>query len=250
VSPVILGREAEAGVLEGAFDAAADRMPQVVLVGAEAGGGKSRLVSEFTARVRDRALVLDGGCVPLGAAGLPYAPVTAALRGLVRDRGAGWITGLLPGGDAGELTVLVPELGSLPSGGDPEVARGRLFGLVLVLLEQLAAEQPVVLVIEDLHWTNRSTGELLAFLVSNLRQAAVLLVATFRSDELGQAGPVRRLLAELGRLDGVTRLELERLPRAQVAAQLEAILGRPPDPAIVRAVYERGGGTRCSPRFC
>jgi hypothetical protein len=65
VSPVIVGREAEAGVLAGAFDAAADRMPQVVLVWAEAGGGKSRLVSEFTARVRDRALVLAGGCVPL-----------------------------------------------------------------------------------------------------------------------------------------------------------------------------------------
>ncbi len=242
VSPVIVGREAEAGVLEGAFNAAADRMPQVVLVGAEAGGGKSRLVSEFTARVRDRALVLAGGCVPLGAAGLPYTPITAALRGLVRERGAGWITGLLPGGDVGELAALVPELGTLSSSGDPEMARGRLFGLVLVLLEQLAAEQPVVLVIEDLHWTDRSTGELLAFLVRNLRQAAVLLLATFRSDELGRAGPVRRLLAELGRLDGVTRLELERLPRAQVAAQLEAILGRPPDPAIVRAVYERGGG--------
>ena len=242
VSPVIVGREAEAGVLAGAFDAAADRMPQVVLVGAEAGGGKSRLVSEFTARVRDRALVLAGGCVPLGAAGLPYAPITAALRGLVRERGAAWIAGLLPGGDVGELAALVPELGSLTSGGDPEVARGRLFGLVLVLLEQLAAEQPVVLVIEDLHWTDQSTGELLAFLVRNLREAAVLLVATFRSDELGQAGPVRRLVAELGRLDGVTRLELERLPRGQVAAQLEAILGQPPDPAIVRKVYERGGG--------
>jgi DNA-binding CsgD family transcriptional regulator/tetratricopeptide (TPR) repeat protein len=239
---VIVGREVEAGVLEGAFGAAVDGMPQVVLVGAEAGGGKSRLVSEFTARVRDRALVLYGGCVPLGAAGLPYAPINAALRGLVRDRGAGRIRGLLPGGDAGELTVLVPELGSLRPGGDPEVARGRLFGLVLVLLEQLAAQQPVILVIEDLHWTDRSTGELLAFLVRNLRQAAVLLVVTFRSDELGQAGPVRRLLAELGRLDGVTRLELERLPRAQVAAQLEAILGRPPDPAIARAVFERGGG--------
>ena len=242
VSPVLVGREAEAGVLEGAFEAAAAGMAQVLLVGAEAGGGKSRLVSEFTTQVRDRALVLAGGCVVLGAAGLPYAPITAALRDLVRERGAGGVTGLLPGGDAGELAALVPELGFLSSGGDPEMARGRLFGLVLVLLEQLAAKQPVVLVIEDLHWADRSTGELLAFLVRNLRQAAVLLVATFRSDELGQAGPVRRLLAELGRLDGVTRLELERLSRGQVAAQLEAILGRPPDLAVASAVYERGGG--------
>ena len=239
---MFVGREAEAGVLEGAFEAAAGGLPQVVLVGAEAGGGKSRLVSEFTAGVRGRALVLAGGCVVLGAAGLPYAPITAALRELVRNRGVDGTTGLLPGGDAGELAALVPELGSLSSGGDPEMARGRLFGLVLVLLERLAADQPLVVVIEDLHWADRSTGELLAFLARNLRQAAVLLVATFRSDELGQAGPVRRLLAELGRLDGVTRLELERLSRGQVAAQLEAILGRSPDPAVVTAVYERGGG--------
>ena len=102
------------------------------------------------------------------------------------------------------------------------MARGRLFGLLLMLLEQLAARQPLVLVIEDLHWADRSTGELLAFLVRNLRQAAVLLVATFRSDELGQAGPVRRLLAELGRLDGVTRLELGRLSSSEVTAQLAA----------------------------
>ena len=88
----------------------------------------------------------------------------------------------------------------------------------------------LVLVIEDVHWADRSTGELLAFLVRNLRQAAVLLVVTFRSDELGQAGPVRRLLAELGRMDGVTRLELARLSRGQVAAQLEGILGRPAGP--------------------
>ncbi len=239
---MLVGREAEVGVLEGAFQAAAGGMAQVLLVGAEAGGGKSRLVSEFTTQVRDRALVLAGACVVLGAAGLPFAPVTAALRDLVRERGAGGVTGLLPGGDAGELAALVPELGPLSSGGDPEMARGRLFGLVLVLLERLAAKQPVVLVIEDLHWADRSTGELLAFLVRNLRQAAVLLVATFRSDELSQAVPVRRLLAELGRLDGVTRMELERLSRGQVAAQLEAILGRPPDPAVASAVYERGGG--------
>jgi len=242
VSPVLVGRKAEAGLLEGAFEAAAGGMPQVVLVGAEAGGGKTRLVTEFASQVRDRALVLAGGCVVLGAAGLPYAPITAALRELVRERGVDGTTGLLPGGDAGDLAALVPELGSPSSGGDPEMARGRLFGLVLVLLEQLAAKQPLVLVIEDLHWADRSTGELLAFLVRNLRQAAVLLVATFRSDELGQAGPVRRLLAELGRLDGVTRLELERLSRGQVAAQLEAILGRPPDPAVATAAYERGGG--------
>jgi len=122
------------------------------------------------------------------------------------------------------------------------MARGRLFGMLLVLLEQLAARQPLVLVIEDVHWADRSTGELLAFLVRNLGQAAVVLVVTCRSDELGQSRPVRRLLAELGRLEGVTRLELKRLSRGQVAAQLAGILGRQPDPGVATAVHERGGG--------
>jgi hypothetical protein len=80
---------------------------------------------------------------------LPYAPIVTALRGLVRERGVAEVTALLPGGDAGELAALVPELGSPPAGGDPEMAQGRLFGLLLVLLEQLAAKQTLVLVIED-----------------------------------------------------------------------------------------------------
>ncbi|MBO0815265.1 MAG: AAA family ATPase [Actinobacteria bacterium] len=108
VSPVLVGREADLGALRDAFEAAAAGRPQVVLVGAEAGGGKSRLVSEFAAQVRGRARVLAGGCVDLGAAGLPYAPFTAAVRHLVRDLGAGEVRGLLPGGSAGELAGLVP----------------------------------------------------------------------------------------------------------------------------------------------
>ncbi len=167
---------------------------------------------------------------------------TAALRDLVREQGPAEVTGLLPGHDAGELAGLLPELGSPPAGGDPEMARGRLFGLLLTLVERLAGTQPLVLVIEDLHWADRSTGELLAFLAGNLRQAAVLRVVTFSPDDLARAGPLRRLLAGLGSLEGVTRLELARLYRRQVAAQLEAILGRPAEPAVTAAVFERGGG--------
>ena len=235
-----MGREAEIERLMGALDELAGATPGTVLLGAEAGGGKSRLVAEFTERVRDRKLVLAGGCVDLGTAGLPFAPFTAALRALVRELGASEVTGLLPGGTAGELAGLVPELGSPPADGDPEMARGRLFGLLLILLEQLAARQPLVLVIEDLHWADRSTGELLAFLVRNLRQAAVLLVATFRSDELGQAGAAAAGRAgPPGRGDpaGTGAVVQQRGDRPA-----GGILGRPPDPAVATAVYERGGG--------
>ena len=226
---MLVGRETELETLMGLLGEVSGGTPGTVLLGAEAGGGKSRLVAEFTSRVGDRALVLAGGCVDLGATGLPYAPFTAALRELVRQRGAGEVAGLLPGGAAGELASLLPELGSPPAEGDPEMSRGRLFGLVLTLLERLACERPLVLVIEDVHWADRSSGDLLAFLVRNLRHGPVLLVVTFRSDELDGAPGLGRLVAELGRMDGVMRLQLARLSRGQVAAQLEGILGRAVD---------------------
>jgi hypothetical protein len=199
-------------------------------------------VAEFTKQVRDRALVLAGGCVDLGAADLPYAPFTAALRDLVRQRGPAEVAGLLPGNGPRELARLLPELGSPATDSDPEMTRGRLFGALLTLLDRLAGQRPLVLVIEDLHWTDRSTGDLLAFLVRNLPDDPVLLVVTFRSDEVDDAPGLARLLAELGRMDGASRLELTRLSRGQVAAQLEGILGRPADPALAGAVYQRGGG--------
>jgi DNA-binding CsgD family transcriptional regulator len=239
VSPVFTGREDELAVLAGAFEAAAAGTPATVLVGAEAGGGKSRLVLEFTERLGERAVVLTGGCVELSAADLPYAPFAAALRELVRGRGTAEVAGLLPGQRAGALAALLPEFGSPPDA-DPETARVRLFELLLALLEALADQRPTVLVVEDTHWADRPTCDLLSFLVRNLRQAAVLILVTFRSDSLDHLQ--RRLLAGLERMTGVTRLELPRLSRDQVAVQLEGMLGYPPPPAVTGAVYARGGG--------
>ena len=242
VSPVLAGRAGELAVLTEAFDAAAGGKPATVLVGGEAGGGKSRLTAEFAARVQDRAVVLAGGCVELAAGGLPYAPFAAALRELVRARGAAEVAALLPGQTAGELALLLPGFGAPPPGRDPQTARARLFELLLALAEALAAERPLVLVVEDVHWADRETCDLLSFLVRNLRDAAVLIVVTFRSEGLDRDHPLRRLLAGLERMDGVTRLELPRLSRGQVAEQLAGILGRAPRPPLLDAVYARGGG--------
>jgi DNA-binding CsgD family transcriptional regulator len=241
-SPVFAGRAAEFRLLERALDAVTSGTAGAVLIGAEAGGGKSRLVSEFTGRVRDRALVLAGGCVEVSPAGLPYAPFTALLRELVRSRGAAEVAALLPGWETAALAVLLPEFGALPSGDDPEMSRARLFETLLALFEAVAEQQPLVLVVEDAHWADRATCDLLSFLVRNLRQAPVLFIVTFRSDDPGGALLLRPLLAGLGRMEGVWRVELDRLSRDQVAAQLAGILGRPPEPALTNAVYRRGGG--------
>jgi DNA-binding CsgD family transcriptional regulator/tetratricopeptide (TPR) repeat protein len=241
-SPVFAGRVAELAALHHAFAKAASGTPSTVLIGAEPGDGKTRLVGEFARAVQDKALLLTGGCVDLTVAGLPYTPFTAMLRGLVRARGADAVTALLPGGQAGELAGLLPELGPPPSGGDPGLGTARLFGAVLTLLEALAEQGSLVIVVEDLHWADQPTSDLLGFLVASLRDAAILVLATFRSDEV-EADPLRLLLPRLDRMAGVSRIELGPLTRAEVTAQLTGILGRIPEPRLVNAVYERGQGS-------
>ena len=105
-SPVLVGRAAEIAALEAAFDAVRQGGPAAVLIGGEAGVGKTRLLSEFADGARAAgARVLTGGCLELGADGLPYGPFTAILRDLVREVGAGQIASMLgvPGGGSGTI---------------------------------------------------------------------------------------------------------------------------------------------------
>jgi hypothetical protein len=262
--PTFVGRRAESARLAAALDRATAATPTVVLVGGEAGVGKSRLVGELAAGARAAgATVLAGGCVERGGEGLPFAPVAAALRMLAGGLGDAELATLVPQPARSGLARLLPELGppaagggagggswpgAAPAGGeaalpaDPGAGQRRLFGLLLDLLRRLAARRPTVLVVEDLHWADRSTRDLLAFLVRNLRRERVLLVCTHRSDELHRRHPLRPLLAELERDRRVERLELGRFDRGEVAAQLTGILGVAPAARLVERVHARSGG--------
>ena len=242
VSPAFVGRETELSTLDDACERARGGTPGAVLLGAEAGGGKTRLIGEFAGRVREDVLVLIGGCLELSTAGFPYAPFTAALRQLVREAGAAEIAALMPRDGARDLARLLPEFGEPPADRDPDSARARLFEQMLVLLERLAESRPLVLVIEDAHWADRSTRDLLVFLLRNLRHTSVLLIITFRSDELHRGHPMRSVIAELERIEGVVRLDLPRLTRTETAGQLAGILGHVPEPRLVEMVYERSSG--------
>src|SRR5262249_8906762 len=156
---------AELALLESALGVVASGTAGTVLVGAEAGAGKSRLISEVEAKGCDRAPGLSGGCVDMSAAALPHAATPAVLRKSPRSGGAAEVAALLSGSQAAELAVLLPEFGEQPSGGDPAMMRARLFEALLTLFEVLAEEQPLVLVVEDAHWADRSTCDLLTFLV-------------------------------------------------------------------------------------
>jgi DNA-binding CsgD family transcriptional regulator len=282
-SPTFVGRTEELARLAAAGERAAAGTPTVVVVGGEAGVGKTRLAGELMASARAAgATVLAGGCVELGGEGVPFAPLIEALRGFVADLDGPALTRLLPGRSRVELARLLPELapagtdpagtdpaGTDPAGTDPGWRRvprwgsvpdpetgdaglsttpgpftdqGRLFELLLGLLERLGEERPAVLVVEDLHWADRSTRDLLAFLHRNLRRGRLLLMLTYRSDELHRRHPLRPFLAELDRDRRVERLELARFGRAEVAAQLAGIHGAPVAAELATRIHARSGG--------
>jgi ATP/maltotriose-dependent transcriptional regulator MalT len=247
-SPTFVGRAAELRLLDEARRRAASGRSAVVVVGGEAGVGKTRLVDELIRRCQaEDVRVLVGGCIELGEEGVPFAPVVAALQGMLRgmdpDAARQWI-----GHGRGDLARLLPELGGPPAGDGRAVgaeltsAQGRLFELLLDLVERIAAERPTVLVLEDLHWADQSTRDLLGFLVRGLRRPGLLLVLTYRTDELHRRHPLRPFLAELERIRWVQRVELRRFDRAELVAQLTGILGEPPGADLVDEVFERAQG--------
>ncbi|MFI0483934.1 AAA family ATPase [Actinomadura sp. 9N215] len=241
MSPVLVGRSAELAELADALAAA----PGAVLLGGDAGLGKTRLIREFTTAVDgERARVLTGGCLELGSDGLPFAPFTTVLRNLVRDIGIDGVAGLVPRGDTGCLARLLPEFGEPESDAASGEERARLFEVMLTLLERLAERGPVVLVIEDAHWADRSTRDLLAFLIRNLGTVPVLIVVTYRSDELHRTHPLRALLAGLERVERVRRLTIEPLTRADVADLVIELLGdrQPPPAGLVDRIAARSEG--------
>jgi DNA-binding NarL/FixJ family response regulator len=230
--------------LDAAFASARQGGPSAVLLGGEAGVGKSRLVSEFGhAAASAGARVLTGGCLELGTDGLPFAPFTAVLRDLVHEMGADAVASMLPGRTTRGLARLLPELGEPDTGGDPAEARARLFEEVLRALEHLTRHSPVVLVIEDAHWADRSSRDLLTFLIGNQRAlSGLLIVVTYRSDELHRTHPLRPLLASLDRIAWVERIELPRLTRNDTGELVVRILGREPASDLADALYHRSEG--------
>ncbi len=241
-----VGRTEELALLLDLLARAAAGESLVALVGGEAGVGKTRLADQLAICAHEQGVrVLRGGCVPLGEEGVPFAPVIEALRGLAGELDPAELE-KVAGPAHAELGRLLPDLawsGTVAAGTDAASAsQGRLFELLLGVVERLAASAPLLLVMEDLHWADRSTRDLVAFLAAYLRSGPVLLVLTFRSDELHRLHPLRRLLAELARNRRVERLELRRFTRGELTEQLAGLLGADPSAGLVEEVYARSEG--------
>ncbi|CCH34043.1 AAA family ATPase [Actinosynnema sp. NPDC047251] len=243
----LVARSREMTRLRAALDEAARGKAGAVLLAGDAGVGKTRLVEELAAAAD--ALVLTGRCLDVGETGLPYLPFTEVL-GQVRE------AGLLDVEARPALGRLLPEL-SLPASQDsglsglpshlvgrrPEqdVGQLQLFDAVHGLLGELAESRPVLLVLEDLHWADASTRYLLSFLLSRLRAQRLLIVSSYRSDDLHRSHPLRPLLTELVRLPAVQRLDLTPFSAIDARSFVAALSDDLPDDLVLE-VAERSDG--------
>jgi predicted ATPase len=241
-SPTFIGRADELTQVEQALDAAASGQFTTLVIGGEAGVGKTRLVGELVTRAENSRgfATLLGGCIDLAEGVLPYAPLAEAVRRLAASMPVAELDRVL-GPARAYLTRLVPDLtpdrAPDPAPGEP----GRIFELVLGVLHRLTQRRPVLLVIEDLHWADRSTRDLLRFLVRNGR-GRILVAVTYRSDHVPRTHPLRTFLSELTRDSRVERLHLQRLNRSDMTELLGTILAEPPSPQLVSDIMARSDG--------
>ena len=245
-TPAFIGRVPELSALIEAFDAAGSGRAATALVGGEAGVGKSRLVRELGAHGRrNGARVLVGHCLDLEEGGLPYAPFVDILRTLERelpaDEGGATIGPLRAalGSPPGDASQAAP--GSSETAAADPFGRARVFELLLTLLDRLTAPGPVVLVIEDIHWADRSTDDLITLLSTGARHLPLLLAATYRTDDGGRRRGLQDLLAELTRR-GATQVRLRRLDRGEVVELASALLDTPPSAELAAGIADRSDG--------
>src|SRR5215813_5354348 len=217
----LVGRAAEFGRLTRVLDLAVAEEPMVALVSGDAGMGKTRLVAELATVAAARGfMVLSGRCAELGDS-VPYLPLADALRSAAHTAPA------LADAIAARpvLGLLLPDRDNAEqAGGDvPSMAQQQLFGAVLGMLAELAEKTPVLLVLEDMHWADRSTRDLLTFLSRLLHRERIAVIATYRTDDLHRGHPLRAVAAELVRLPSVTAVEVGPLGDEAMAEHLTAL---------------------------
>src|SRR5580700_8741138 len=216
----LVGRTAELGQMRGLLAESASGQPVVLLVSGDAGVGKTALLTELSAEAAGCGFtVLSGRCAEL-ADTVPYLPLADALRGAA--------TGGVADGSLQEalsarpvLARLLPDREITRQPGDlPGMAQQQLFGAVLGMLTELAEAAPVLLVLEDLHWADRSTRDLVTFLTRMLRSERIALALSYRTDDMHRTHPLRAVVAELQRLPSVTPIAVGPLDPASMAEHL------------------------------
>jgi DNA-binding CsgD family transcriptional regulator len=247
----LVGRRAELALLRAALDRADSGAAGCVLLAGDAGVGKTRLIGELREHAEQRgALVLSGGCIDIAEDSLPYLPFADALLPLARsdDPAVRAVVQAYPA-----LRRLLPQQDDGGKGAvEHEMRRGlfsaqdlgqlQLFEAVLGALGELSRERPVVLVIEDLHWADSSTRDLLSFLLPRLREQRLLIVASYRADDVHRRHPLRRLTAEFARLPAVQRVDLAPLEDADALQFVHQLAEQPLTDEVAAGIVERAEG--------
>lgn len=244
----LVGRTAELAALEHMLAQSRAGRSGVVLMAGEPGVGKTRLATELARRATDRGVAVAWGRCFEGDAAPAFWPWTQVLRALLGDLDAETLRSRM-GSSAAALGLVVPELGEpfpetvgdAAAGYDPEKARLHLYTTVCRVVESLVRGRPLLVVLDDLHWADPASLQLLGFAAAQLVGLRVLIVGTYRDTEVDSSHPLGATLAELVR-QGATRVALGGLDRVQVGEFVTTATGSVPDDALVARVWDRTNG--------
>lgn len=242
-----VGRFDEREALRRLLERAQSGRGGVALVGGEAGVGKTRLTDEIATEARARGLfVVHGHCYEMEGAP-PYIPFVEAieygLRVTPRD-----LFRTAMGEAAPEIARLVPKVAvafpDLPPAIDlpPEQAQHYMFESVCDFFERAATAIPLLIVLEDLHWADESSAQLLERVARRAEAAPLLVIGTYRDTDLGPSAPFMRAIERLSRVPSVTRITLKRMARAEVGQIIRGLSGRTPPEGLVDVLFRETDG--------
>lgn len=226
----LIGRDDELALLLAVLEAAKIGEGRVVLITGEEGSGKTRLAETALARFAGIALVgrARDRSTP------PYGPVASALRECLRRADITLLQdSLLP-----YLSLLLPELGPSPKEIDPET----MVEAISSTFSAAAQNRGAVILFDDLHWADNATLEILPALADRLAEEPIVIIGTYRDDEITRTHPVRRMRYELRRTRRLEEIALRPLSHEDTTEMITHTLGRPPGPLLAREITERSLG--------
>ncbi|MFI5711519.1 AAA family ATPase [Kribbella sp. NPDC051620] len=242
-STPLVGRSSELSALLSAVDEAKTRRAGAILLSGDAGVGKTRMLDEVATGAHERGFgVLVGHCTDFGDAGLPYLPFTE-IFGRLADERPQVVESVLTNFPAiGRLLPTHRLIGAQSVPQDGQLDRAALFDAVLGAFTALSTSEPLVVIIEDAHWADDSSRDLIGFLITRLTSQRLALVVSYRSDDLHRRHPLRRPIAEWSRNPRVRRVSLLPLDATDSRTLLTALLTEPLSELEELRILERAGG--------